>query len=90
MLLAHHPPLEQENAYGGTVLGQTLWSAAHGGAPQLTIAILEALLAAGAKLEDRHVHVNPQIDAFLASKGSRPEPAWHWFGEKPRGPSERR
>jgi hypothetical protein len=25
-----------------------------------------------------------EIDAFLLSKGSHPEPAWHWFGEKPR------
>jgi hypothetical protein len=84
MLLAHHPPLEQENSYGGTVLGQTLWSAAHGGDPDRYVAIVEALLAAGAKLPDRHVPVNAQLDAFLAAKGSRAEPAWHWFGEKPR------
>jgi ankyrin repeat protein len=84
MLLGHGPPLEQENVYGGTVLGQTLWSAAHGGSPDRYIAIIDALLAAGAKLPDRHVPVNAQVDAFLAAKGSRPEPAWHWFGEKPR------
>jgi ankyrin repeat protein len=84
VLLGHDPPLENENAYGGTVLGQTLWSAAHGGDPDRYIAIIDALLAAGAKLPDRHVPVNPQVDAFLASKGSRSEPAWHWFGEKPR------
>jgi len=83
-LLAHDPPLEHQNAYGGTVLGQTLWSAAHGGDPDRFIAILDSLLAAGAKLPDRHVPVNAQVDAFLASKGSRAEPAWHWFGEKPR------
>jgi ankyrin repeat protein len=83
-LLAHDPPLEQQNAYGGTVLGQTLWSAAHGGDPDHYIAIVDCLLAAGAKLPDRHVPVNVQVDAFLASKGSRAEPAWHWFGEKPR------
>jgi ankyrin repeat protein len=84
MLLEHNPPLEQENAYGGTVLGQTLWSAAHGGDPDRYITIIDTLLEAGAKLEDKHVPVNPKVDAFLATKGSRPEPAWYWFGEKPR------
>src|SRR6185503_18463761 len=29
-LLKFNPPLEARNIYGGTVLGQTLWSAAHG------------------------------------------------------------
>jgi ankyrin repeat protein len=84
MLLEHDPPLEQRNTYGGTVLGQTIWSAGHGGDPDRYIPIIDALLAAGAKLPDKHVPVNPQVDAFLAGKGSLPEPAWHWFGEKPR------
>jgi hypothetical protein len=84
MLLAHKPPLEQQNVYGGTVLGQTLWSAAHGGDPDRYIAIIGALLDAGAKLSDRHVPVNARVDAFLLSKGSRPEPGWYWFGEEPR------
>ena len=84
MLLAHNPPVEQHNAYAGTVLGQTLWSAGHGGDPDRYIAIIDALLTAGAKLPDRHVPVNAKVDAFLLGKGSRPEPAWHWFGEKPR------
>jgi ankyrin repeat protein len=85
MLLRHDPPLEQKNAYGGTVLGQTLWSAAHGRDASLYVAIIDALLSAGAKLGDRHVPVNPQVDAFLAARGSRPEPTWYWFGEEPRG-----
>jgi ankyrin repeat protein len=84
MLLRHDPPLELQNAYGGTVLEQTLWSAAHGGNPDRYIAIIDTLLAAGAIRPDKHVPVNTQVDAFLASKGSHAEPAWHWFGEKPR------
>jgi hypothetical protein len=84
MLLAHNPPLEQQNTYGGTVLGQTLWSAGHRGNPERYIAILEALLAAGSQLPERHVPINAKVDAFLLTKGSRPEPAWHWLGEKPR------
>jgi len=85
-LLAHRPPLEQQNAYGGTVLGQTLWSAAHGGDADRYIAMIDALLAAGAKLPDRHVPINAKVDAFLLAKGSRPEPQWHWFGESPSAP----
>ncbi len=84
VLLKHHPPLEAKNVYGGTVLGQTLWSAAHGGDPQTYTEIIEALLAAGAELEDKHPPVNPQIDALLERYGSHPEPSWYWFGEKPR------
>jgi hypothetical protein len=83
MLLAHRPPLEQKNVYGGTVLGQALWSAAHGQPPDLSIRIIEALLDGGAALPERHVPVNERVDAFLASLGSRPEPSWHWYGEEP-------
>jgi ankyrin repeat protein len=84
LLLAHHAPLEIRNQYGGTVLGQTLWSAAHGGDPESYSQIIEMLIAAGARLPERHVPVNATIDALLERHGSRPEPEWHWFGEEPR------
>jgi ankyrin repeat protein len=84
LLIAHHAPLEVKNVYGGTVLGQTLWSAAHGGDPELYSQIIETLIAAGAKVPQRHVPVNTAIDALLARYGSLPEPSWHWFGEEPR------
>jgi ankyrin repeat protein len=83
LLLKHRPPLEAKNMYGGTVLGQTLWSAAHGGDPELYSQIIETLIAAGAKLPERHVPVNSQIDALLERYGSRPEPNWWWYGEEP-------
>ena len=83
LLLKHHPPLEAKNMYGGTVLGQTLWSAAHGGDPELYSQIIEMLIAAGAKLPERHVPVNSKIDALLERHGSRPEPNWWWYGEEP-------
>lgn len=83
LLLRHNPPLEVRNTYGGTVLGQTLWPAAHGGDPDVYIAILEALVAAGAKIPERHVPVNPRVDAWLEQHGSRAEPSWYWYGEKP-------
>jgi hypothetical protein len=84
LLLCYSPPLEVRNVYGGTVLGQTLWSAAHGGDPDIYIAILEALAAAGAKVPERHVPVNPRVDEWLARHASSPEPSWHWYGEEPR------
>ena len=83
-LLKFHPPLEARNIYGGTVLGQTLWSAAHGGDPNVYAEIIETLISAGAKVPERHVPVNEPIDNLLRRYGSEPEPSWYWFGEKPR------
>ena len=84
LLLRHNPPLEVKNVYGGTVLSQALWSAAHGGDPDIYLAILEALVAAGAKVPECHVPVNTRVDAWLAEHGSRAESSWYWYGEKPR------
>jgi hypothetical protein len=83
LLVGRKAPLEVKNRYGGTVLGQTLWSAGHGGEPGIYEQIIETLLAAGARLPDRHVPVNDPIDALLLRYGSRPEPTWAWYGETP-------
>jgi ankyrin repeat protein len=82
-LLKHNAPLEVKNMYGGTVLGQTLWSAAHGGDPKLYAEIIKVLIQAGAKVPERHVPVNKPIDDLLRSYGSVPEPTWYWYGENP-------
>lgn len=50
MLIEEGVPLEVENLYGGTVLGQALWSARNEHRPEHAD-IIEALLAAGAKVE---------------------------------------
>ena len=84
LLLKYNPPLESRNMYGGTVLGQTLWSAAHGGDPKLYAQIIETLIAAGAEVQPKHVPVNKPIDDLLRRYGSEPEPTWYWYGEKPR------
>jgi ankyrin repeat protein len=52
LLLRHNAPLEVKNVYGGTVLGQALWSAAHGGDADVYLPILDALIAAGAELPE--------------------------------------
>jgi ankyrin repeat protein len=83
-LLKQNAPLEAKNIYGGTVLGQTLWSAAHGGDPKVYAAIIKVLIEAGARVPERHVPVNKPIDELLRGYGSLPEPTWYWFGEQPR------
>jgi len=50
MLIEKGVPLEVKNLYGGTVLGQTLWSAVNEHRPEHAD-IIEALLAAGAEVE---------------------------------------
>jgi ankyrin repeat protein len=82
-LLRFNPTIEAKNMYGGTVLGQTLWSAAHGGDPKLYSKIIKTLIAAGSKVPERHVPVNKEIDNLLRKYGSEPEPTWYWYGEKP-------
>jgi hypothetical protein len=84
LLLKYKPPLESRNMYGGTVLGQTMWSAAHGGDPKVYAQIIKTLIAAGAKVPPRHVPVNKPIDDLLRRYGSEPEPTWYWYGEKPK------
>ncbi len=83
LLLKYNPPLESRNMYGGTVLGQTLWSAAHGGDPKVYAEIIKILIAAGASVPPSHVPVNQPIDDLLRRYGSEPEPTWYWYGEKP-------
>jgi ankyrin repeat protein len=83
-LLRRDPSLEVKNVYGGTVLGQALWLAAHGGDPELYIKIIEALNAAGAEIPRRHVPVNRRVDDWLEKHGSHAEPTWYWNDEKPR------
>jgi ankyrin repeat protein len=84
LLLKYKPPLESRNVYGGTVLGQTMWSAAHGGDPKVYAEIIETLIAAGAEVPPRHVPVTKSIDDLLRRYGSEPEPTWYWYGEKPK------
>ena len=51
LLLGRGAPLEATNTYGGTVLGQAVWSAVHGDASIDYVPIVETLLAAGAKID---------------------------------------
>jgi hypothetical protein len=49
LLLSHHPPLDQENTYGGTPLGQAYWSSEHASNPEPYPKIIKALIESGAK-----------------------------------------
>ena len=84
LLTRHGAPLEACNQYGGTVLGQALWSAAHSGDPKVFVPVIEALIAAGAKLDARHPPVNPEVDAVLARHGCVTDETLSWYREGPR------
>jgi len=47
-LLRHNPPLKQPNIYGGTALGQAMWSAEHSRDPEPYRQIIDTLIEAGA------------------------------------------
>jgi ankyrin repeat protein len=52
LLLQRGARLEELNAYGGTALGQALWSFLHGSRKIDYIPVIEMLVAAGAKVEE--------------------------------------
>lgn len=68
-LLRYNPPLEAQNSYGGTPLGQALWSAAHSAHPEAYLDVLEVLVDAGAQLPSNCEPISPAIDAWLAQRG---------------------
>jgi ankyrin repeat protein len=51
LLVDRGAPLEVKNVYGGTVLGQATWSVMHGDPSIDFVPVIEALLAAGARIE---------------------------------------
>jgi hypothetical protein len=81
LLLARGAPLEVKNVHGGTVLGQTLWSAAHAPDPDAYIPLVETLLAAGARVPERHAAISQRMDALLQQHGSVSDGSLSWDGE---------
>lgn len=75
LLLRHQAPLEVGNTYGGTPLGQALWSAAHADDPAGYVPVLDALAQAGAKLPAHCPSIHPLVDGWLAQHGCRIGPA---------------
>jgi ankyrin repeat protein len=68
LLLERGASLETLNSYGGTALGQALWSALNGDAKIDYAGIAETLLGAGAKIQDGTL-------AWLAQQEDRSSPA---------------
>lgn len=65
ILIRHKSPLEVLNAYGGTVLGCTAWSAVHEPKPD-HLSIIQALLDAGANVDAaEYPSGNPRVDEVL-------------------------
>jgi hypothetical protein len=68
----------------GDVTGVAVWKAGLGGDPERFVEIIEALVAAGGQLPERHPPVNEKVDAFLTRYGSVADPKRYWSGEEPR------
>ena len=71
LLLKHGAPLEELNAHGGTALGQAGWSFVNGDPRIDYVPIFEALLAAGAKIQDGWVEWLEQQSVRPAAETSR-------------------
>jgi tetratricopeptide (TPR) repeat protein len=72
LLLEHKAPLEATNVYGATVLGQALWSATNGDRRIDYVAIIETLLAAGAKVDAvEYLTGNERLDEVLQRYGAK-------------------
>jgi hypothetical protein len=70
LLLQRKTPLETRSMYGGTALGTAVWSALH--EPRADhLQIIEALLNAGARLDDvEYPTGNEQVDELLRRHGA--------------------
>ena len=71
LLIQRKAPLEQRNMYDGTVLGCTVWSALYESRPD-HVAIIEALLAAGARIEEaEYPSGSERVDEVLRRHGAK-------------------
>jgi hypothetical protein len=66
LLIRAGAPLEVENVYHGTVLGQTIWAVAYGALAIDYVPVIERLLAAGARAyPEWGPSGDPRVDALL-------------------------
>jgi hypothetical protein len=78
LLLSHGASLESHNTYGGTVLGQVLWSAAHARDRDAYLPVINFLLEAGALIPQAVPPVSGEIDALLTRSGCPPDSVLSW------------
>ena len=72
LLLERNAPLEVQNIYGGTVLGQALWSSINSGLDVDYVPVIERLIAAGAKVNPKWSTGNKRIDEALRRQFAEP------------------
>lgn len=70
LLLERGAPLEARNEYGGTVLGQALWSAINGDPAIDYVLIIETLIDAGAMV-DADPGLKERLDEVLRRHGAK-------------------
>ncbi len=68
LLLKNRAPLELKNKYGGTVLGQAVWSATNAPSPEPYLAIFLILLQSGAKTDPEIEEAWAKLSRRQASK----------------------
>jgi hypothetical protein len=71
LLIERKVPMEIKNMYGGSVLGQTVWSAIHEPGPD-RIQVIEALLSSGANVDAAEYPTgNARVDEVLLRHGAK-------------------
>jgi hypothetical protein len=73
LLLERNAPLEVKNIYGGTVLGQALWSSVNSGLDVDYVPVIERLISAGAKVNPKWSTGNKRIDEALRRQFASPK-----------------
>ena len=80
LLLDHGAPLEEFNEFGGTALGQAIWSFLNGDGRVDYVPVFETLLAAGAMIEDGTVAWLDQQESRSAAKKAAIAEVLHRYG----------
>ena len=76
IILQYGSDIEATNSYGGTVLGQALWSAAHARNSDAFLPVINDLCRVGARIPHPLPPISTEIDRILTSWGYCPDPAF--------------
>ncbi len=67
LLLQGNAPLEAKNEFGASPLGQTIWITAHEGVNPIHLQIIQALVAAGSKIDPAWLRTDPPLDERVSA-----------------------
>ncbi len=84
LLLARGARPDVRTQYGSDMVGAAVWRTGHGGDPDLYMKIIDALVASGGVVPERHPPISETVDAALERRGSVADASRYWWGEEPR------